>query len=195
MLQWILPLEPHKRHQDIKSKRLNGTGRWFLETAEYEKWCNSDDSVDDGISPVLGCYGIPGAGKSVMRYVIGFPRLSELFMNEALESQANSRLFTINSSLVIDTLAEKLSGDHEICLVYIYCDYHDEAQQTAVNIIGTLIKQTLRTHFQHLPGEIFDSLSERKRKSGKAESGSFSLEEILQLFQSVLQHLSCTTYA
>lgn len=121
MVQWISPLEPHKRHQDIKSKRLKGTGTWFLETGEYEKWCNSDDSVDDGFSPVLGCYGIPGAGKSVMRYVIGFPRFSDLFMNEVLESQANSRLFTINSSLVIDTLAEELSRDHDICLVYIYC--------------------------------------------------------------------------
>ncbi|CCX15571.1 Similar to hypothetical protein TRIATDRAFT_235024 [Trichoderma atroviride IMI 206040]; acc. no. EHK49555 [Pyronema omphalodes CBS 100304] len=30
VLQSISPLEPYKRHQDIKSKQLDDTGNWFL---------------------------------------------------------------------------------------------------------------------------------------------------------------------
>jgi hypothetical protein len=66
LLQWISPLEPHKRHHDIRSKRLKDTGTWFLETEEFEKWYNKDETDEDFI-PLLGSYGIPGAGKSVMR--------------------------------------------------------------------------------------------------------------------------------
>jgi hypothetical protein len=36
ILQWISPLEPHKRHEYIKSKRMKGTGSWFLERDEFK---------------------------------------------------------------------------------------------------------------------------------------------------------------
>jgi hypothetical protein len=65
-VQWISPLKPHKRHHDIKAKRLKGTGSWFLETPEFERWCNGDSTVG-GFSPLFACYGISGAGKSVMK--------------------------------------------------------------------------------------------------------------------------------
>ncbi|KAI5785397.1 hypothetical protein FPQ18DRAFT_87167 [Pyronema domesticum] len=65
IMSWISPLEPHKRHQDIRQNRLEGTGNWFLLQPEFQKWSNSES--DDGISShVLACSGIPGAGKSVI---------------------------------------------------------------------------------------------------------------------------------
>ncbi|KAI5792863.1 hypothetical protein FPQ18DRAFT_236389, partial [Pyronema domesticum] len=111
VMEWIPPLEPHKRHKDVKSKWLEKTGVWFLEAAEFKAWCDGDGS-EENFSTVLGCYGIPGAGKSVM------------------------------SSLVIDELSEKLSKDGKpVCMAYFYCDCRDEANQTAINIIGALLKQ------------------------------------------------------
>jgi hypothetical protein len=65
-MQWISPLEPSKRHRDIKSKRMKGTAKWFLETKEFQEWCDGKSSDDGCIPrPMLVCYGIPGAGKSV----------------------------------------------------------------------------------------------------------------------------------
>ncbi|CCX08248.1 Similar to hypothetical protein AOL_s00075g80 [Arthrobotrys oligospora ATCC 24927]; acc. no. EGX50654 [Pyronema omphalodes CBS 100304] len=61
IMSWISPLEPHKRHQDIRQNRLKGTGIWFLLQPEFQKWHDSQ-SVNGGINSVLECSGMPGAG-------------------------------------------------------------------------------------------------------------------------------------
>ncbi|KAI5813237.1 hypothetical protein BZA77DRAFT_251974, partial [Pyronema omphalodes] len=151
---WISPLEPHKRHHDIRSKRLKDTGTWFLETEEFEKWYNKDDTDEDFI-PLLGSYGIPGAGKSVM------------------------------SSLVIDSISTELSINNDnACLAYVYCDYQDEAQQTAVNMIGALLKQILAARPQNIPTEIVSSLKKRKH----TKTHFLDLDEACQFLLSVLKN-------
>ncbi|KAI5792255.1 hypothetical protein FPQ18DRAFT_305547 [Pyronema domesticum] len=65
IMAWISPLEPHKRHQDIRQKRLEGTRNWFLLEPEFQKWRDSEPD-DDSIGSILACSGIPGAGKSVI---------------------------------------------------------------------------------------------------------------------------------
>jgi hypothetical protein len=64
-MSWISPLEPYKRHQDIRQKWLEGTGNWFLLQPEFQKWRDSK-SDDDSNGSILACSGIPGAGKSVI---------------------------------------------------------------------------------------------------------------------------------
>jgi SpoVK/Ycf46/Vps4 family AAA+-type ATPase len=70
ILQWISPLGPHKRHEDIKSKRMKGIGSWFLKRDEFKAWYHADGDSDGNSNRVLACYGIPGAGKSLMRSVV-----------------------------------------------------------------------------------------------------------------------------
>lgn len=61
----VLPsLEPHKQHSDIKAGRLDNTGAWLLQLDCFRRWSEGD--VDENNS-ILCCYGIPGAGKTVMR--------------------------------------------------------------------------------------------------------------------------------
>ena len=64
ILQWISPLEPSKRHQDIRSLRLDETCKWILQAPEFVNW-NSDASPNRA----LYCSGIPGAGKTITTYV------------------------------------------------------------------------------------------------------------------------------
>ncbi|KAI5785379.1 hypothetical protein FPQ18DRAFT_86745 [Pyronema domesticum] len=113
IMSWISPLVPHKRHQDIRQNRLEGTGKWFLLKPEFQKW--SDSESDDGISSshVLVCSGIPGAGKSVI------------------------------CSLVFDHLDTTFSSEERACVVCLYCDYQDNKNQTPVNMIGILLKQVI----------------------------------------------------
>ena len=61
--QWLSPLEPMKRHFDVQKSRLDNTGKWLLEEKCFEEWRDGRD-MDDRI---LCCYGMPGAGKTVMR--------------------------------------------------------------------------------------------------------------------------------
>ena len=67
LLTMLSPLEPLKRHQDVKLPRSKNTGTWLLSLESYCEWRNGGDSVAEN-SNVFCCYGIPGAGKTVIWY-------------------------------------------------------------------------------------------------------------------------------
>jgi len=63
--EWLSPLQPDKRHQDVKSGRLDGVGEWVLRRSEFESWCRSQNV---SVNPILLCYGGQGVGKTYIRY-------------------------------------------------------------------------------------------------------------------------------
>lgn len=65
LLQLLSPLEPLKRHVDVKSIRLENTGTWLLDLECFHKWC--DIRSTDTSGRILCCYGMPGSGKTVIR--------------------------------------------------------------------------------------------------------------------------------
>ena len=65
--EWLSPLEPRARHQDVRSRRLDGVGDWVLQKNEFKSWCKSQDSL---VNPTLLCYGDQGVGKTYIRYNI-----------------------------------------------------------------------------------------------------------------------------
>ena len=65
VLEWLSPLEPRERHQDIGMGRAVGVGDWLLFTNEFTQWSQSDDG---SAKPVLFCYGDPGVGKTYLRF-------------------------------------------------------------------------------------------------------------------------------
>lgn len=122
---WISPLELRKRQQDVRSKRTEDTGEWLLETDAFQTWCNSKD--DEQVPRrVLACYGKPGAGKTFLTYDI--PALSNI-------TTLTDRLK--NSSVVIDHLESNFSSSGT-SIAYLFCEYQDQAQQTAINMIGSV---------------------------------------------------------
>ncbi|KAF8476787.1 hypothetical protein BDZ91DRAFT_646461, partial [Kalaharituber pfeilii] len=68
LFAWLSPLEPQKRHQDVRATRLENTGNWFLQRREFQMWLNS--TGDQPREFVLGCYGMPGAGKTVISSLV-----------------------------------------------------------------------------------------------------------------------------
>ena len=76
LLKMLTQLEPLKRHQDVKLPRSKGTGSWLLNLESFIEWQNTNTNTntstveETGLSGhVFCCYGIPGAGKTVIRYV------------------------------------------------------------------------------------------------------------------------------
>ena len=63
----LSPLEPLKRHEDVKLPRTKNAGSWLLQLESFRKWRDSN-SVKEENSRVFCCYGIPGAGKTVIKY-------------------------------------------------------------------------------------------------------------------------------
>ena len=66
ILAWLSPLEPHIRHQDIQTRRINRVGDWLLQTQEYQNWLGGIRGGEFN-SSALFCYGGPGVGKTNIR--------------------------------------------------------------------------------------------------------------------------------
>jgi len=64
IMRWLSPLDPGRRHQDVRTDRLDGVGNWLLETSEFREWRSSEGGADKA---VLFCYGNPGVGKTYIR--------------------------------------------------------------------------------------------------------------------------------
>jgi len=64
IMLWLSPLDPRRRHQDVRTNRLDGVGNWFLETGEFQVWRGGEGGADKA---VLFCYGNPGVGKTFLR--------------------------------------------------------------------------------------------------------------------------------
>jgi len=62
--EWLSPLEPHKRHQDVRNRRVDGVGEWVLQRSEFESWRESQDGL---ANPTLLCCGAQGVGKTYIR--------------------------------------------------------------------------------------------------------------------------------
>ena len=66
ILAWLSPLQPQRRHYDIRTRRVGKVGDWLLETEEYRNWFGGiPESNSDGSA--LFCYGDPGVGKTYIR--------------------------------------------------------------------------------------------------------------------------------
>ena len=64
ILEWLSPLEPRLRHQDVRTRRLDGIGDWFLRKDDFINWRDGEDRSTMG---TLFCSGAPGAGKTYLR--------------------------------------------------------------------------------------------------------------------------------
>jgi len=63
--EWLSPLEPHKKHQDVRNHRLDGVGEWVLERSEFQSWRKSRGGLKNTI---LLCYGAQGGSKTYIRW-------------------------------------------------------------------------------------------------------------------------------
>ncbi|KAJ7587114.1 hypothetical protein C8J56DRAFT_1014600, partial [Mycena floridula] len=79
------------------------------------------DFVDwkDGKTKFLWCPGIPGAGKTI--------------------------LLQFDSSIIVEHLRSAILHP-EIAIICIYCDYKRQAEQTATQLLGSILKQLVQQH-------------------------------------------------
>ncbi|KAI9641514.1 hypothetical protein NHQ30_010325 [Ciborinia camelliae] len=58
--EWLSPLDPSQRHNDLRRRRHEKTGDWFVEEDDFKDWKISQPAS------LLWIHGIPGCGKSVL---------------------------------------------------------------------------------------------------------------------------------
>jgi len=65
LLNWLSPLQPRVRHNDVRGRREPGLGEWFLQADEFLRW---RDGIGEFDKATLFCSGNPGVGKTFLRY-------------------------------------------------------------------------------------------------------------------------------
>ncbi|KAI5779969.1 hypothetical protein DFH27DRAFT_584918 [Peziza echinospora] len=141
ILDQMKTLEPWKRHSDISNTRAANTCGWLLNTPEFVKWFAGDKiDMSNARGRILCCYGMPGAGKTVL------------------------------ASYIIDHITEYVSSQESYCIAYVYCDYRDAENLTPLNVICSLLQQLLSqlpAFSSQLEEELVVLCEElKKRKSG-----------------------------
>ena len=66
ILEWLSPLNPKLKHQDIRNRRVEDVGEWLSQTEEFRRW-EAGSGGDESDNAVLFCYGDPGVGKTFIR--------------------------------------------------------------------------------------------------------------------------------
>ena len=159
--EWLSPLEPYKRHQDVRKRRLDGVGEWVLRRSEFESWYKCQGG---SVNPTLLCYGGQGVGKTYIRYKrIPWKQRMMLTSNKI-------------SSLVIDTLREQTRRQNTAVLA-LYCDYQAQKDQSAVNMIGCLLRQ-IALGGPRIPDEIKSAFDESRPGGGQG----LRLADMVKLF-------------
>jgi nucleoside-triphosphatase THEP1 len=73
VLDWITLLNYGPQHNDFINRRHVGTGKWLLESLEFNEWIET--------SKTLFCPGMPGAGKTILTSVV-IDELNTRFQND-----------------------------------------------------------------------------------------------------------------
>ena len=87
------------------------------------------------------------------------------------------------SSLVIDTL-RKQTGEQNIAVIFLYCDYQAQKDQSAVHMIGSLVRQAASRE-PTVPNEIKSAFDKSKREGGDG----LQLPDMVKLFAKVAGYM------
>lgn len=63
ILRWLTPIDFATQQNDFISRRQEGTGRWLLDSDEFQEWVNQSGRT-------MFCPGIPGAGKTILASIV-----------------------------------------------------------------------------------------------------------------------------
>ena len=65
-LEWLSPIDPSAKHDEIGASRLPGTCEWILADVDFQRWTQSLPCKD---SANVACWiGGPGQGKTYTMY-------------------------------------------------------------------------------------------------------------------------------
>ena len=170
ILAWLSPLDPHVRHQDICSQRVDSIGDWLLETKEFRDWYNGNEK-EGSEHAALFCYGDPGVGKSYIRYAR--PPMREKQRKQLLTGSNGS-------SVVVDYLCDQVM-EQDITVACFYYDFASREAQSPINMLGSLLKQLLGG-VEAIPGEIIRKFRSQKRAIGGRR---LRLPDIVKMFATV----------
>lgn len=104
ILNWLSKLNYASEQVANINQRQAGSGEWLLKSSEFQKWVEMPQQT-------LFCYGIPGAGKTVL------------------------------ASIMIDEVHARFKHDTHVGFAYIYFDLTRQRDQTLQDVLSSLLRQ------------------------------------------------------
>ena len=152
ILDWLSPLDMNRTHQSISDKVQPGSGQWFLNSVPYISWSSNNEEIDS-----LWCWGIPGAGKTV---------LSSIVINQLRQSRG-----------------EDLKTEIGIAIVYLK---YNEPEQTVDSLLGCILKQFIQDS-NVLDQSVQDLYEQHRQRNTPPsfESIVFLLQKALRTYKEV----------
>ncbi|KAF8435915.1 hypothetical protein BGX38DRAFT_1077910, partial [Terfezia claveryi] len=106
LLETLSPLDPPKRHQDLQAKRYKGSVLGLLEHERFHMWQDTSMHTENTSNRILQCYGIPGAGKTIVSSMVidhlvshyGEQRVAYIYCD--YRDKANQNLLNIMGSIL-----------------------------------------------------------------------------------------------
>lgn len=120
ILDWLSDTNFPAQQNDTFSRCQEGTGRWLLESNEYNTWI-------DGLEPLLFCPGIPGAGKTCITSIVindlherfgPDPDIGVAYLFLNYKRQAEQTMDKLTTSLLKQILQQRPSSVTEIESLY-----------------------------------------------------------------------------
>lgn len=109
VLNWLSPLQMNQIHQTVSDRVEKGCGQWFLTSSVFLSWMAA-------INKPLWCWGIPGAGKTV---------LASITVNNLRKARN-----------------EAMKNNRGVAVMYIK---YNEPEQTLENLLGSLLRQLIES--------------------------------------------------
>ena len=107
ILNWLTPIDYGPQQSDFIQRRQEGTGTWLLHTTEFNTWL-------DRRNKTLFCFGIPGAGKTIL------------------------------TSIIVNHLCSKYQTNFSVGIAYLYCNFRQQQQQKPEDLLLSLLKQLIQ---------------------------------------------------
>ncbi|KAL7963708.1 ankyrin repeat-containing domain protein [Trichoderma compactum] len=149
ILDWLTPIDYGLLHSDYYKRLQPGTGKWFLEQKEFQDWIT-------GSNDILFCYGIPGAGKTIL------------------------------ASMVINHLSSRFRGSSDIGITYVYFNYNRQEDQDFQKLLASLLKQLAGGlhHLPESARQLYNEHS-KKRTRASLEELKMDLKSVMVKYSKV----------
>ncbi|KAF2793620.1 hypothetical protein K505DRAFT_195201, partial [Melanomma pulvis-pyrius CBS 109.77] len=104
ILNWLSGTDPSTNFNTARKKHEKDTGKWLLHSEQFQSWKKTDGQI-------MWLYGIPGAGKTIIRFIM------------------------------VDHVATEYDSQLDCRIAYYYFDFNDPGKQMLIGCLRSLVQQ------------------------------------------------------
>jgi hypothetical protein len=186
--RWLSPSDPSTNFNKALQQRQEGTGLWFLQSSQFQKWQTERQSF-------LWLHGIPGCGKTILSSTI-IEHLVDTHRNQLLlyfyfdfTDAGKQALDNVIRSLISQLYEKRKETQKLLDSVFSSCD-NGRRQPTSESLCKVFLQMIEEVNEVYM---IFDALDECRTRKGPQSEGLLAWIQSLLDLQQRSVHLLVTS--